>query len=73
MKQGDIIEWKGVNITHRGVVAMSEDGTLYVKMDNGHSFPFNDISHSKSLKVIGYETEIHEGQEGQYQEHGIHL
>lgn len=52
MKAGDIVEWRGVNKVHRGVATESEDGRLYVRMDNGHSFSLDDLRHSKSVKVI---------------------
>ena len=50
MKEGDIIEWKGVNIYHRGTLTQTEEGRWIVRMDNGHSFPLDDLRNSKSLR-----------------------
>lgn len=52
MKAGDIIEWRGVNKVLRGVITESENGRFHVKMDNGHTFPLNDLCHSMSAKLI---------------------
>lgn len=52
MKPGDIIEWRGLNKTIRGIVTKSENGEFYVKMDNGHIFPLNDLRYSQSAKLI---------------------
>lgn len=52
MKEGDIIEWRGLNKTLRGRVAKSENGEFYVKMGNGHTFSLNDLRYSRSVKLI---------------------
>lgn len=52
MRDGDIIEWRGLNRCHRGRVTISENGELRVMMDDGHTFSLNDLLPSKSLKVV---------------------
>lgn len=52
MKDGDILEWRGVNRIHRGRVTQSEEGELRVLLADGHSFLLKDLLSSKSLKKI---------------------
>lgn len=54
MKEGDIIEWKGVNRVLRGKVIKSDtDAEGYqVKLDNGCTFPLKALRRSKSAKLI---------------------
>ena len=54
MKEGEIIEWKGVNIIHRGMVIKSDTDTegYLVKLDNGCTFPLKVLRRSKSAKLI---------------------
>lgn len=54
MKEGDIIEWKGVNKIHRGKVvrcATNPEGYI-IRMDNGYTFQLKDIRRSRSAKLI---------------------
>lgn len=57
MKEGDIIEWRGLNKTYRGVIVKCdpvfphEEG-LILRMDNGKTFPLKDLRHAKSAKLI---------------------
>lgn len=54
MKEGDIIEWKGVNRIQRGKVIKSDtdsEGYL-VKLDNGCTFPLKALRGSRSAKLI---------------------
>ena len=54
MKEGDIIEWRGVNKTIRGRVIKSDtdsEGYL-VKLDNGCTFPLKALRRSRSAKLI---------------------
>lgn len=46
MKEGDTIEWRGVNKTHRGKIVKSDltpEGYI-IQMDNGHTFRLKDFS-----------------------------
>lgn len=52
MKEGDIIEWRGLNKSYRGTLTRSEEGEWIVRLANGKSFPFGDISASKSLRIV---------------------
>ena len=54
MKEGDIIEWKGVNRIHRGKVVRCETNTegYIIRMDNGCTFQLKDIRRSRSAKLI---------------------
>ena len=52
MKEGDIIEWKGVNKTNRGKVIRNESGEFVCQMDNGKTFPLKDLQFAKSAKLI---------------------
>ena len=52
MKEGDIIEWRGVNKTYRGKVIRDESGEFVCQMDNGKTFPFKDLRYAKSAKLI---------------------
>ena len=54
MKEGDIIEWKGVNSIHRGRVIKSDTDTegFLVKLDNGCTFPLKALRRSRSAKLI---------------------
>lgn len=50
-KEGDIIEWRGVNKIHRGKVIL-KDGEMLCMMENGLAFPLKDLRYSKSAKLI---------------------
>ena len=52
MKEGDILEWKVVNGICRGIVTKSENGQLICKVDDRTSFPLQDVSISKSLRIV---------------------
>ena len=52
MKPGDIIEWRGVNKTLRGIVAKDGNGNLVCQLGNGKSFPLIDLRNSRSAKLI---------------------
>lgn len=52
MKEGDIIEWRGVNKNHRGKVIRNESGEVVCQMDNGKTFPLKDLQFAKSAKLI---------------------
>ena len=54
MKEGDIIEWKGVNRIHRGKIIKFDTGTegYLVKLDNGCTFPLKALRRSRSAKLI---------------------
>ena len=52
MKEGDILEWKSVNGISRGIVTKSENGQLICKVDDRTSFLLQDVSYSKSLRII---------------------
>lgn len=52
MKPGDIIEWRGLNKVHQGVVVLDEDGTFLVKTKDGHTFSLNDLRYGKESKLI---------------------
>ena len=54
MKEGDIIEWRGVNRIHRGKVIKSDTSSegFIVRMDNGKTFPLKDLRHSRSAKLF---------------------
>ena len=52
MKEGDIIEWRGVNKTHRGKVIRKEAGDFVCQMDTGKTFPLKDLRYAKSAKLI---------------------
>ena len=52
MKEGDIIEWKGVNRTHRGKVILKESGEFVCQMETGKTFPLKDLRYAKSAKLI---------------------
>ena len=54
MKEGDIIEWNGVNRIHRGKVIKSDTDTegYLVKLDNGCTFPLKALRRSRSAKLI---------------------
>lgn len=52
MKEGDIIEWRGVNKVHHGTVTKSENGEFYVRMDDGHTFSLSDLRYGKSSRLI---------------------
>ena len=43
MKEGDIIEWRGVNKTIRGKVIKDEKGDFVCQLDNGCIFPLKDL------------------------------
>ena len=54
MKEGDIIEWRGVNKIHRGKVvrcATNPEGYI-IRMGNGCTFQLKDIRRSRSAKLI---------------------
>lgn len=52
MKDGDIIEWRGANITHRARVTESGNGELLATLENGRTFRLGDLLYCKSLKTI---------------------
>ena len=52
MKEGDIIEWRGVNKTIRGKVIKDEKGDFVCQLDNGCIFPLKDLRYTKSAKLI---------------------
>lgn len=52
MKDGDIIEWRGKNITHRARVTESENGELLATLENGRTFRLGDLLNCKSIKTI---------------------
>lgn len=60
MKTGDIIEWRGVNRVHRGMVIINSNNNInspydvvnLCRLDNGKVFPLNDLLKSKSAKII---------------------
>ena len=52
MKEGDILEWRTINGISRGRVTKSENGQLVCKVDDRTSFRLQDVSHSKSLRII---------------------
>ena len=52
MKPGDIIEWRGLNKVHQGVVEMDSQGEFIVRMANGRTFSLNDLRYSKTAKLI---------------------
>lgn len=62
MQAGDIIEWRGVNTLHIGTVTQSEEGELVVIMQNGKSFPLDNLlganlkkqSHDKRRNYPGH-------------------
>ena len=52
MKEGDIIEWKGVNKTIRGKVILGESGEFVCQLETGKIFPLKDLRFAKSAKLI---------------------
>ena len=52
MKQVDIIEWRGLNKTHRSKVIRNESGEIVCQLDNGKTFPLKDLQFAKSAKLI---------------------
>ena len=52
MKEGDIIEWRGVNKTIRGKMIRNESEDFVCQMDNGCIFPLKDLRHSRSAKLF---------------------
>ena len=57
MKEGDIIEWRGLNKTYRGKVVKASFATpdgedFIVRMENGKTFSLTDLRHSKTAKLI---------------------
>ena len=52
MKEGDIIEWRGVNKTIRGKVIKDEKGDFVFQLDNGKTFPLKDLRYGKSTRLI---------------------
>ena len=52
MKEGDIIEWRGVNKTIRGKVIKDEKGDFVWQLDNGRIFPIKDLRHSRYEKLF---------------------
>ena len=52
MKEGDIIEWRGVNKTYRGKVIRNESGQFVCQMETGKTFPLKDLRYAKSAKLI---------------------
>ena len=54
MKEGDIIEWRGVNKIYHGKVIKSDispEGFI-VSLDNGCTFKLKDLRFAKSAKLI---------------------
>ena len=52
MKEGDIIEWRGLNKTYQGKVIRNESGEFVCQLDNGKTFPLKDLQFAKSAKLI---------------------
>lgn len=54
MKEGDIIEWRGANRIHRGMVIKSDASLegFIVKLDNGCTFQLKDLRYARSAKLI---------------------
>ena len=52
MKEGDIIEWRGLNKINRGKVIRNESGEIVCQLDNGKTFPLKDLQFAKSAKLI---------------------
>ena len=52
MREGDIIEWRGVNKTIRGKVIKDEKGDFVFQLDNGCIFPIKDLRHSIFAKLF---------------------
>ena len=52
MKEGDIIEWRGLNKTYRGMDLLHESGEFVCQLDNGKTFPLKDLRYAKSAKLI---------------------
>lgn len=52
MKEGDLIEWKGMNKTIRGTVVRNASGDFVCRLDDGKTFPLRDIRRAKSAKLI---------------------
>lgn len=52
MKEGDIIEWKGVNKVMTGRIIEVVANEFVCQLDNGCTFSLNDLRHSKSAKLI---------------------
>ena len=52
MKEGDIIEWRGLNKTYRGNVILNESGEFVCQLDNGKTFLLQDFRYAKSVKLI---------------------
>ena len=52
MKEGDIIEWRGVNKTHLGKVIRHESGELVCQMEHGKNYPLKAPRYANSAKLI---------------------
>ena len=52
MKEGDIIDWSGLNKTYWGKVILNESGEFVCQLDNGKTFPLKDLRYAKSAKLI---------------------
>ena len=52
MKEGDIIEWRGLNKTNQGKVIRDESGEFVCQMETGKTFPLKDLRYAKSAKLI---------------------
>lgn len=54
MKVGDIIEWKGLNRILRGEIisVSSEMGQFLCRLDNGKTFPPDDLLSAKTARII---------------------
>ena len=52
MKEGDIIEWRGLNKNYRGKVIRNESGEFVCQLDNGKTFPLKDLRYGKSTRLI---------------------
>lgn len=54
MKEGDIIEWRGVNKIHQGKVIKCDTDPegFIVQLDNGCTFPLKDLRRARSAKLI---------------------
>ena len=51
MKIGDAVEWKAVNRSYRGTITKTAKDELIVIMENGRSFPLDNLIGS-NLKIL---------------------
>ena len=52
MKEGDIIEWRGLNKTIRGKVIRDKSGEFVCQLETGKIFPLKDLRFAKSANLI---------------------